>query len=126
MIDPKLQEYLFYLLSKLPYDVHDEVPKDAKCPYIQIGVDYGGDNSTKTGLAYKDYQNIDIFSDYEGKKEVREIMKQVNNLIQNEELLFDDMQVCLYLDSSKIIEQKDAVGKYYHGILTYRVLTQLK
>ena len=39
MIDVKVQEYLYYLLNKLPYDVYDSVPKDAKCPYIQIGVD---------------------------------------------------------------------------------------
>ena len=126
MIDVKVQEYLYYLLNKLPYDVYDSVPKDAKCPYIKIGADYGGDNSTKTAFAYKDYQTIDIFSDYNGKKEVREIMKDINNLLQNKELKFNNMQIYLYLDSSKILEQKDAEGKYYHGILIYRIETQMK
>ena len=35
MIDVKVQEYLYYLLNKLPYNVYDSVPKDSKCPYIQ-------------------------------------------------------------------------------------------
>jgi hypothetical protein len=126
MISIKLQEYLYYLLNKLPYDVYDSVPKDAKCPYIQIGASYGNDNSTKTGFAYNDYQTIDIFSDYKGKKEVRGIIQQVNNLLQNKEFIFDDMQVSLYLDTNKILEQNDTEGKYYHGILIYKINTQIK
>ncbi len=126
MIDVKVQEYLYYLLNNLSYSVYESVPKNAKCPYVKIGTDYGDDNSTKTAFAYKDYQTIDIFSDYNGKKEVREIMKDINNLLQNKELKFNNMQIYLYLDSSKILEQKDAEGKYYHGILIYRIETQMK
>lgn len=126
MIDVKVQEYLYYLLNNLSYSVYESVPKNAKCPYVKIGTDYGDDNSTKTAFAYKDYQTIDIFSDYNGKKEVREIMKDINNLLQNKELKFNNMQIYLYLDSSKILEQKDAKGKYYHGILIYRIETQMK
>lgn len=126
MIDVKVQEYLYYLLNKLPYDVYDSVPKDAKCPYIKIGADYGGDNSTKTNLAYKDYQYIDVFSEYRGKKEVMQIMKQVNDLLQNKTITLENMQAFLYLNSSEILEQKDAEGKYYHGILIYRIETQMK
>ena len=126
MIDVKVQEYLYYLLNNLSYSIYESVPKNAKCPYIKIGADYGDDNSTKTAFAYKDYQTIDIFSDYNGKKEVREIMKDINNLLQNKELKFNNMQIYLYLDSSKILEQKDAEGKYYHGILIYRIETQMK
>lgn len=126
MIDVKVQEYLYYLLNNLSYSVYESVPKNAKCPYVKIGTDYGDDNSTKTAFAYKDYQTIDIFSDYNGKKEVREIMKDINNLLQNKELKFNNMQIYLYLDSSRIIEQTDAEGKYYHGILIYRIETQMK
>lgn len=126
MISVELQEKLYALLSTLSYPVHDDVPKNAKCPYIKIGTDYGGDNSTKTSFAYKDYQYIDIFSNYNGKKEVREIMKQVNSLLQNKELMFNDMQIYLYLNSSKILEQTDVEGKYYHGILIYRIETKMK
>lgn len=53
-------------------------------------------------------------------------MKQVNNLLQNKELMFDDMQIYLYLDSSRIIEQTDAEGKYYHGVLIYKIEIQMK
>lgn len=126
MISVELQEKLYALLSTLSYPVYDDVPKNAKCPYIKLGTNRGGDNSTKTNLAYKDYQYIDVFSEYRGKKEVMQIMKQVNDLLQNKTITLENMQAFLYLSSSEILEQKDAEGKYYHGILIYRIETQMK
>lgn len=126
MISIELQEKLYALLSALSYPVYDDVPKNAKCPYIKLGVNRGGDNSTKINLAYKDYQYIDVFSEYRGKKEVMQIMKQVNDLLQNKTITLENEQAFLYLNSSEILEQKDAEGKYYHGILIYRIETQMK
>lgn len=126
MISIELQEKLYALLSTLSYPVYDDVPKNAKCPYIKLGTNRGNDNSNKTNLAYKDYQYIDVFSEYRGKKEVMQIMKQVNDLLQNKTITLENMQAFLYLSSSEILEQKDAEGKYYHGILIYRIETQMK
>ncbi|MDU6533915.1 MAG: DUF3168 domain-containing protein [Intestinibacter bartlettii] len=126
MISIELQEKLYALLSTLSYPVYDDVPKNAKCPYIKLGVNRGGDNSTKINLAYKDYQYIDVFSEYRGKKEVMQIMKQVNDLLQNKTITLENMQAFLYLNSSEILEQTDANGKYYHGILIYKINSQMK
>lgn len=126
MISIELQEKLYALLSTLSYPVYDDVPKNAKCPYIKLGTNRGNDNSNKTNLAYKDYQYIDVFSEYRGKKEVMQIMKQVNGLLQNKTITLENEQAFLYLSSSEILEQKDAEGKYYHGILIYRIETQMK
>ena len=126
MISIELQEKLYALLSTLSYPVYDDVPKNAKCPYIKLGTNRGNDNSNKTNLAYKDYQYIDVFSEYRGKKEVMQIMKQVNDLLQNKTITLENEQAFLYLSSSEILEQKDAEGKYYHGILIYRIETQMK
>ncbi len=126
MISVELQEKLYALLSTLSYPVYDDVPKNAKCPYIKLGTNRGNDNSNKTNRAYEDYQYIDVFSEYRGKKEVMQIMKQVNDLLQNKTISLENMQAFLYLNSSEILEQKDAEGKYYHGILIYRIETQMK
>lgn len=126
MISIELQEKLYALLSTLSYPVYDDVPKNAKCPYIKLGTNRGNDNSNKTNRAYEDYQYIDVFSEYRGKKEVMQIMKQVNDLLQNKTITLENMQAFLYLSSSEILEQKDAEGKYYHGILIYRIETQMK
>jgi hypothetical protein len=126
MISIELQEKLYALLSTLSYPVYDDVPKNAKCPYIKLGTNRGNDNSNKTNRAYKDYQYIDVFSEYRGKKEVMQIMKQVNDLLQNKTITLENEQAFLYLSSSEILEQKDAEGKYYHGILIYRIETQMK
>ena len=126
MISIELQEKLYALLSTLSYPVYDDVPKNAKCPYIKLGTNRGNDNSNKTNRAYEDYQYIDVFSEYRGKKEVMQIMKQVNDLLQNKTITLENEQAFLYLNSSEILEQKDAEGKYYHGILIYRIETQMK
>ena len=126
MISVEFQEKLYALLSTLSYPVYDDVPKNAKCPYIKLGVNRGGDNSTKVNLAYKNYQYIDVFSEYRGKKEVMQLMKQVNDLLQNKKITLENMQAFLYLNSSEILEQTDAEGKYYHGILIYRINIQTK
>ena len=126
MISIELQEKLYALLSTLSYPVYDDVPKNAKCPYIKLGTNRGNDNSNKTNRAYEDYQYIDVFSEYRGKKEVMQIMKQVNDLLQNKTITLENMQAFLYLSSSEILEQKDAEGKYYHGILIYRIETKMK
>lgn len=124
MISFDLQTTIYNILKKLPYAVYDYVTKNAECPYIQIGTSYGGDDSTKTNLGYKDYQYIDIYSRYQGKKEVSQIMQQVNELLQNKKFTVGNKQIFLYLDKSKILEQKDEVGKYNHGILIYKILTK--
>lgn len=126
MISVEFQEKLYALLSTLSYPVYDDVPKNAKCPYIKLGTNRGGDNSTKVNLAYKNYQYIDVFSEYRGKKEVMQLMKQVNDLLQNKKITLENMQAFLYLNSSEILEQTDAEGKYYHGILIYRINIQTK
>lgn len=126
MISIELQEKLYALLSTLSYPVYDDVPKNAKCPYIKLGTNRGNDNSNKTNRAYKDYQYIDVFSEYRGKKEVMQIMKQVNDLLQNKTITLENMQAFLYLNSSVILEQTDANGKYYHGILIYKINSQMK
>lgn len=126
MISIELQEKLYALLSTLSYPVYDDVPKNAKCPYIKLGTNRGNDNSNKTNRAYEDYQYIDVFSEYRGKKEVMQIMKQVNDLLQNKTITLENMQAFLYLNSSEILEQTDANGKYYHGILIYKINSQMK
>ncbi len=126
MISVEFQEKLYALLSTLSYPVYDDVPKNAKCPYIKLGTNRGNDNSTKINLAYKDYQYIDVFSEYRGKTETIQIMKKINDLLQNKKITLENEQAFLYLSSSEILEQKDAEGKYYHGILIYRIETQMK
>lgn len=124
MVLLELQEYIYELLSTLPYEVHDNVPKNTVCPYIEIGTSYGKDYSDKTRIGFKDYQYIDIYSKYIGQKEVKEIMQQVNALLQNKKFKINNTTIFLYLDESKILKQEDAVGYYTHGILIYKIITK--
>ena len=121
-----LQSELYNILSALNYDVYDHVPKNAPLPYIRIGTFYGNDDSSKINAGSKIYQYIDVFSNYNGKKEIINIMQDVNRNLQNTEMRSNDLLAFIYLDNFKILEQQDAEGKYQHGILVYKILTKEK
>ena len=70
-----LQAKIYQALSKVGVDVYDEVVEEAKMPLISIG-DY--DFST---MEHKDYGfsfnwTLNIYTDYEGKKEVNELVSK--------------------------------------------------
>ena len=70
-----LQAKIYQALSKVGVDVYDEVVEEAKMPLISIGdydfstMDYKGD-----GLSFN--WTLNIYTDYEGKKEVNELVSK--------------------------------------------------
>ena len=119
-----LQTKIYELLSTLKYSVYDEVPKDAKCPYIEIGYCDADDDSCKTNNGLDALQYIDIYSDYRGQKEAKEIAENVNNLLQNKKIKIDNATVFVYLKKMKISKKTDSMGDYTHAILIYRILVK--
>lgn len=119
-----IQSKIYELLSTLDYSVHDSVPKDAKCPYIEIGYCDTDDDSCKTNNGLDTLQYIDIYSDYKGQKEAKEIAQSVNNLLQNKKFNIDNATVFVYLKKMKISKKTDSMGDYTHAILIYRILVK--
>ena len=70
-------------LVKLGYNVYDEVPEDAKFPYIVIGdIDFSeGQNNFNDLLDIN--LNILVWSLWEGKKEVNDILSNIINAFTN-------------------------------------------
>ena len=118
-----LQIKIFELLSTLDYPVYDSVPKDAKCPYIEIGYSDMDDDSCKTNDGLEGLQYIDIYSAYKGQKEAKEITQLVNNKIIKEQgsLKLDNATVFVYLKKIKILKKSDSMGDYTHAILIYKI-----
>ena len=119
-----LQTKIYELLSTLKYSVYDEVPKDAKCPYIEIGYCDADDDGCKTSNGLDVLQYIDIYSDYKGQKEAKEIAENVNNVLQNKKIKIDNATVFVYLKKMKISKKTDSMGDYTHAILIYRILVK--
>ncbi len=84
----ELQAKIYQALSELDINVYDEVQENATMPVISIG-DYN-----LTSLEYKDrgysfLWTINIYTEYEGKKQVNELVAKTINKLN--ELTYTDL-----------------------------------
>lgn len=117
MIDLNLyQKLIFESLKSDIYTTYDFVPSDAEMPLVIIeDLDIIKGN-IRVGEIYKITQNIDIYSDYEGKKEINKIsndvVEKINNLYEKK---IDQFSICdvriLDLSISKIIDENSIFYK---------------
>ena len=70
------QKLLYLALKKTGYKVFDEVPIDETLPLITIS-DYVLSEGDMKSDGYKIQQQIDLYSQYEGKKQVNEMVASV-------------------------------------------------
>ena len=77
------QKAIYEELVELGYDVYDEVSEEAKLPYIVIGdIDFSeGQNNFNDLLDIN--LNILVWSLWEGKKEVNDILSNIINIFTN-------------------------------------------
>ena len=77
------QKAIYEELVKLGYNVYDDVPEDAKFPYVVIGdIDFSeGQNNFNDLLDIS--LNILVWSLWEGKKEVNDILSNIINAFTN-------------------------------------------
>ena len=77
------QKAIYEELVKLGYNVYDEVSEDAKFPYVVIGdIDFSeGQNNFNDLLDIN--LNILVWSLWEGKKEVNDILSNIINAFTN-------------------------------------------
>ena len=70
------QRTLYEILNKTNYKVYDEVPRDEEPPVVSIG-DYTIADGDYKNRGYIINQKIDIYSLYEGKKEINTMVSSV-------------------------------------------------
>lgn len=75
------QVLLFDKLSSINISVYDKVEEDAKLPFLHLG-DYKLSLGNTKYDDYKLNQVINVWSDYEGKKEVNDLLNIICTCIQ--------------------------------------------
>ncbi|MGL4730522.1 MAG: tail completion protein gp17, partial [Clostridium sp.] len=120
------QKIIYDRLSELNYDVYEYVPNDAKLPHIRLSNLTNKPNKTKTSKGFKAKQYIDVFSDYKGSKEIREIMKQVISKLDDTEInnyFFSFEYSDVIKEDYKELLPKDMQNKgtIYHGVIIFDV-----
>ena len=76
------QKLLYLALKKTEYKVFDEVPIDETLPLITISDYILAEGDIKSD-GYKIQQQIDLYSQYEGKKQVNEMVASVLKEVKN-------------------------------------------
>ena len=111
------QKAIYEELVELGYDVYDEVSEEAKLPYIVIGdIDFSeGQNNFNDLLDIN--LNILVWSLWEGKKEVNDILSNIINAFANlHEKRLEGQSLHNFSFGNSSIKRVD--GGVYNGNLT--------
>ena len=87
----ELQSKIYQVLSSLDIKVYDEVPLNSAMPLISIG-DYNLSSIEYKGEGYMFEWTINIYTEYEGKKQVNELVsKAINKLYELSEANLNEL-----------------------------------
>lgn len=117
------QKALYDAIKSLGYDVYDYVPLDAPMPFVRLDYNLIMDDGTKTTEGYEILQYINIFSDYNGQKESKDMAQKI--YIKTKEI--EGLSVRLH--SLEFRQQRDKVekmqgttlGTYYQATLILKI-----
>ena len=112
-MDLELQKALYELFkSNLKFPFYDGLSNEGY-PYGAFGYTQDTFLNTKTSQGNRLFYQIDLFSDYNGQKEVKEMANSVINLF-SDVVLVRSGQVAYLTEWFKRIQREDDI---YHGIL---------
>ena len=103
--------------------VYDEVPQGTKYPYIVIGEDTALQWDTGSSVGAESTLTIHVWSRDYGRRECKEIMSLVYDVLHEAELSIDDAHaVFCYWEFAETFLDTD--GKTRHGVMRFRTLTE--
>ena len=95
----ELQSKIYQALNSLDIKVYDEVPLNSAMPLISIG-DYNLSSMEYKGEGYMFEWTINIYTEYEGKKQVNELVSEsieylyeLKNQVLNQDYCIDDVML---------------------------------
>ena len=91
----ELQGKIYQTLSSLDIKVYDEVPLNSAMPLISIG-DYNLSSMEHKGEGYMFEWTINIYTEYEGKKQVNELVSKTIECLYN--LIGEDLNDIYSID----------------------------
>ena len=126
MTDPSwsLQQALYQALSAaLPCPVYDAVPQGAAYPYVTIDREVRRNADFLNSRLDERFVYLNVWSDYPGQKEVKEIIAAIDAALHRQPLEIADGRVvsCIVRDTDT---SRDADGVTYMGRVTLQILTQ--
>lgn len=119
-----LQKAIYSRLSaQLSVSVFDDVPEGQDYPYVVIGDEASGQADSLGVNRSRRVETISVFSNYEGKKEVKEILQDIYGALHRyRPALSEGKLIDLQVTGTRVT--LDADGRTYMGTATVRALTE--
>tara|TARA_A100001201_G_scaffold2620_1_gene6677 strand:+ start:1336 stop:1743 length:408 start_codon:yes stop_codon:yes gene_type:complete len=101
--------------------IYDNVPQTSSYPYVVIGNEIATNQGTKTldGIEYG--IDIDVWSQYRGKKEIKNIMERIYNLLHDQDLTVSGASFVVG-QVRQVATLVEADGITRHGILSVSII----
>ena len=117
------------LTDQLSVPVYDAVPQavdagdNSAFPYVTIGDDSVSEFDTDTDNGFDIDATIHVWSRYRGRREVKQIMRDIYNAMQLHNLSISNSNtvMCIFQTADSFM---DADGITRHGIITFRIVTE--
>jgi hypothetical protein len=120
-----LQMGVFSILSeKQTTPVYDDVPEDAELPYITLGAFTCKQVGSKTADITDISQQIHIWSQYEGKREVNEIANDITAVLTAWPIDLSDEGFKVMSQDVDFFEAFPEEAGGYHGVVTFTAKIQ--
>jgi|TARA_R100000455_G_C6273261_1_gene130649 hypothetical protein len=101
--------------------VFDDVPTDTAYPYIRIGEETLADNSSKDKDIFEHTLTIHIWSQYRGNRDIKDIMKQVHDLLHDSSLSVSGASmVNMRQEFHTTLIEGDGITR--HGVMRFRAV----
>jgi hypothetical protein len=109
------------LTSTLGAGVFDDVTEGTDTPFVTIGEDTASEYDTKDLDGTETTINIDVWSEYKGSKECKQIMDRIHDLLHDSNISVTGFNlVNLRFEFSDIIRDPDGVTR--HGVMRFRAV----
>ena len=104
--------------------VYDRVPPGTAYPYITIGEDTEAFWGAKDFAGARLTIRLHIWSSYEGRKEAKQILSRLRELLDRQELtLTNHYNTLLELELAETVPLPEEEGPVVHGVVQLRALT---
>lgn len=109
------------MTTDLSCTVLDEVKSNQSYPFLTIGEETAIDYSTKDIQGGEFTVNIDVWSQYKGSKECKQIMDKVHDLLHDNSLNVSGFNLInLRFEFSDVLRDPDGVTR--HGVMRFRAI----
>jgi hypothetical protein len=108
-------------VSSANIPIYDDVPEGSVYPYVVIGEETTSNNGTKTLDGVEHTITLHVWSQYRGRREIKEIMQSVYEKLHNTAITVSGASlVNIRQEFSNTLAEQDGITR--HGVMRFRAI----